>query len=209
MSSSVPVKILIVEDDPIIAENLSQILSANDFMTGIAHEADDAILQLQAWKPDAALLDINLGSKASGIDIARWIKENHPIPFVFLTSYADKNTIELAKETRPGAYLLKPFTGPDVTVALEIALANFNDSELFRFETMDVHTINKRLEFSLSQREFEILVGLSEGLSNKGLSEKLFISENTIKTHLHSLFTKLNVKSRIGAIARIRQLLVP
>lgn len=209
MSSSAGIKILIVEDDPIIAENLGQILSTNGFETSSVHEMENAIDQLQSWNPSAALLDINLGTRASGIDIARWINKNHPIPFVFLTSYADKNTLEQAKETRPGAYLLKPFTGPDVTVALEIALANFNGSGLFSFEMPDINTMNRQLEVPLSPREFEIMIGLSEGLSNKGLSEKLFISENTIKTHLHSIFSKLNAKSRTEAVARMRQLLMP
>jgi DNA-binding NarL/FixJ family response regulator len=199
-------KVLVVVDDPFIAEDLQRLLMDADYLVEVLHKAAQLVETLSAWKPDLVLLDINLGAGASGIDIARWINANHPIPFVYLTSYADQNTLKDARETFPGGYLLKPFTGPDVLVAIEIAMSNFYKDVSGPVGLIDLNTLNSYLQFPLSEREYDILAGLTEGLSNKGLAEKLFISENTVKTHLQHIFEKLNVKSRTEAIARIRQI---
>jgi CheY-like chemotaxis protein len=91
-------KILIVEDEPVIAENISIYLNNNDFeVSAIAYDAEEALEQLQHNTPDAVILDINLASGQDGIDIARQINEQYHIPFLFLTSYSDKTTLERAK----------------------------------------------------------------------------------------------------------------
>lgn len=206
MSFEAGFKVLVVEDDPLIAEDLRILLCDNGYSVVVAHAKDEAVMHLTANKPDLVLLDINLGGGSTGVDIARWINANHPIPFIYLTSYADQTTLQQAKDTHPSAYLLKPFTGPDIKVSIEIALSNFYYSSATSPGLFDISILNSYLDSPLSEREIEILNGLNQGLSNKGLADNLFISENTVKSHLKSIFEKLNVKSRTEAIVRIRQL---
>jgi two-component system, response regulator PdtaR len=206
MPAETNLRILIVEDDPLIAEDLNNLLLDAGYQVSIAHEMKKAVSLILTWKPEIAILDINLGGGATGIDIAHWINANYPMPFIYLTSYADESTLKSAKETHPGSYLLKPFTGTEIKVAIEICMSNFYDSTSVQAGIPALETLNRYLVNPLSQREYEIFEGLREGLSNKGLSDKLFISENTVKTHLKSIFEKLDVKSRTEAIARIRQI---
>src|SRR5882672_6473628 len=104
------VRVLIVEDEPVIAENIAAYLNNSDFMvSGIAYDNEEARKQLIHNTPDAVLMDINLDSEEDGIDLARFINANYKIPVLFLTSYADRDTIDRAKEVEPSAYILKPF----------------------------------------------------------------------------------------------------
>ncbi len=125
------VKILIVEDELLIATNLKLILQDMGYSplnpVGTKEQAIDV---LQKEKPDLALLDINLQGKQDGIAIAEYIREFVHIPFIFLTSNADKPTITAAKTTLPSAYLIKPFTEDDIYAAIEIALETFGTDRI-------------------------------------------------------------------------------
>src|SRR5688500_183213 len=99
------VRVLIVEDEPIIAENIAMYLNNNDFrVSGIAYDIDEARQELMQNTPDVVLMDINLGCDEDGIDMAAYINKKYQIPLLFLTAYADKKTIERAKDVEPAAY---------------------------------------------------------------------------------------------------------
>jgi two-component system response regulator LytT len=122
-----PIKILIVEDELLIATNLKLILQDMGYAPlDPVGTKDQAIETLQKEKPDLALLDINLQGKQDGITIGQYINDHVKIPFIFLTSNADKPTILAAKTTLPSAYLIKPFTEDDIYAAIEIALEVFS-----------------------------------------------------------------------------------
>ena len=90
------------------AENIAMHLNNHNFIiSGIAYDNEEARKQLLHNTPDAVLMDINLRSYEDGIDLARFINKNYKIPFLFLTSYADKKTIDRAKEVEPSAYIFK------------------------------------------------------------------------------------------------------
>jgi DNA-binding LytR/AlgR family response regulator len=76
-------------------------------------------------KPDIVLLDINLGGEKDGIDIAAEINKHYHVPFIFLTANSDGTTIERAKEVKPFAYLVKPFTKDELFASIEIAFNNY------------------------------------------------------------------------------------
>jgi two-component system response regulator LytT len=122
-----PIKILIVEDELLIATNLKLILEDMGYapMEPVGTK-EQAIETLQKENPDLALLDINLQGKQDGITIGQYIRDNIQIPFIFLTSNADKPTIMAAKTTLPSAYLIKPFTEDDIYAAIEVALEVFS-----------------------------------------------------------------------------------
>ena len=92
------VRVLIVEDEPLIAEDIATALANNDFnVSGIAYSMEDALDELKRNLPDLVLLDINLNGGEEGIEIAHEINARYSLPFVFLTSYSDKITLILSQ----------------------------------------------------------------------------------------------------------------
>jgi len=200
--------ILIVEDEPLIAEDIQGYLEESGFgVVGIANSGAMALEILSKNKPDALLLDINLGSGPDGIELAGIIRQQYQLPFVFLTSHADKSTLERAKLTFPAGYLLKPFDGSDLMTSLEIALFNHFNQHAITSQEYTLAQFNDKLPNALSEREYELLLLLKTGVTNKEVADQLFISINTVKTHLQHLFEKLDVKNRTQAIFRIRELM--
>lgn len=125
-----PIKILIVEDNVIIADDMQSMLE------DIGYEVVDnvivyehAIEALKANQVDLVLIDIILASDKTGIDLGKHIRKNYNIPFVFVTSNSDRATVESAKTVKPDGYLVKPFEQQDLYTSIEIALSNFNYSK--------------------------------------------------------------------------------
>jgi len=116
-------KILIVEDEPIISSDIEMTLEELGYdVTGIEDNAEDALASLTENKPDLILLDINLEGDIDGVMLAEDINKQFKIPFVFLTSNADKLTINRVKRTNPSGFILKPFNSKDLQSNIEIAL---------------------------------------------------------------------------------------
>jgi len=114
-------KILIVEDDMIIAANISLQLSNLGYeVTGIETKANEAIHHALETKPDLILMDINLKGESNGIDAAHAIRKYIDIPLIYLTANVDDATFQRAKETHPFAFIAKPFTNLNLerTIAL-------------------------------------------------------------------------------------------
>ena len=121
------IKIAIVEDELLIAENIKMTLDEIGYQTcDPVSNYIDALKMIKQEIPDLVLLDINLGGEKDGIDIAKQINEQFQLPFIFLTANSDKNTVERAKEVKPYAYLVKPFTQEELFTSIEIAINNFN-----------------------------------------------------------------------------------
>lgn len=119
------IKIGLVEDEAIIAESLCNLLTQLGYdVPEPAATYAEAMLLLEEEKPDLLLLDIQIKGKRDGIDVAMRVKENHQIPFIFLTANADEATVQRAKLASPNAYLIKPFTRDDLYTAIEICLHN-------------------------------------------------------------------------------------
>jgi len=200
--------ILVVEDEPLIAEDIRGYLEESGFgVAGIAHSGAMALEMLSRTKPDALLLDINLGSGPDGIEIAEIIRLRYRLPFVFLTSHSDKSTLDRAKLSFPAGYLLKPFDGSDLMTSLEIALFNHFNHNGLNHQNYSLARFNDKLPMGLSEREYELLLLLKTGVTNKEIADRLFISVNTVKTHLQRLFEKLDVRNRTQAIFRIHELM--
>lgn len=120
------VKILVVEDEIIIADDICDTLEILGYAPlEPAINYTEAIERIEAESPDIAILDIQLSGKKTGIDLAKKIKNEYNFPFIFLTSNADSLTINKAKKVIPPAYLVKPFTKDDLYTSIEISLFNF------------------------------------------------------------------------------------
>ncbi len=199
------IRVLVVEDNPLIAADIEQCLTNINFHTvATAFTVNEAISELAAHTPDIVLLDINLGEERDGIDIAKIIAEKYQIPFIYITSYSDNATIERAKPTKPAGYIIKPFDERDLLAAIEIGLYNFSHRAITSKSSITIEIVNKHISDPLTLREFEVLQAIYEGKTNQQMSKELFISINTVKTHIANLYEKLNVASRTAAIALIR-----
>ncbi|MEO8961533.1 MAG: response regulator transcription factor [Ginsengibacter sp.] len=202
------IKILIVEDEPVIAENIAHYLNNNDFkVCGIAYDDEDAKMFLEKEAVDAVILDINLESEMNGIDIAELINKKYSLPFVFLTSYADKETLEQAKIVKPWGYIVKPFNEKTILASLEMAISNFAHAHNASYPFITLDQINKYLLSPVSDREFDVLKLIYDGKTNQQIAEELFVSINTVKKHINSTYLKLDVGSRTSAIVRLRELM--
>jgi DNA-binding NarL/FixJ family response regulator len=202
-------KILIVEDEAIIAQNIAVYLNNSDFMvSGIAYDDEEAMLQLKQNTPDAAILDINLDCETDGIQIAEYINKHAPMPFLFLTSHADKDTLERAKKVEPWGYVVKPFNEKSLVATLTIAISNFAQRSNQQIPSIGFEKINKHLINQVSEREFDVLQLIYQGKPNQQIAEGLYVSVNTIKKHINNAYVKLDVNSRSTAIARLRELMM-
>ncbi|MBK6539774.1 MAG: response regulator [Flavobacteriales bacterium] len=126
------VRILIVEDEPLIAEDLRAHLEELGYeVCATCDNALDAMAEIAERKPDLLLLDINLGDGADGVQLAEKVKAKHRVPFIFVTSHSDKATLERVKPLRPAGFIIKPFDENDLRTQIEIALARYaNDVEV-------------------------------------------------------------------------------
>ncbi|MEC5165518.1 two-component system response regulator LytT [Flavobacterium sp. PL11] len=116
------VNILIVEDELIIAQDIAITLkNAGYNVVAMVMDYGEGIEAIKNNKIDLILLDINLKGVKSGLDLARTINEDYAIPFIFITSYTDSDTINEAKKLKPTNYLVKPFQKEQLLTAIKIA----------------------------------------------------------------------------------------
>jgi DNA-binding NarL/FixJ family response regulator len=203
------IKVLIIEDEPLIAEDIAACLKRSDYrVSGIVYSAEDALPELARNPPDIAMIDINLNGGQEGIAIASAINERFYIPFVYLTSYSDRRTLELAKNTEPSGYIVKPFTEAGLCATLEIALHNYAQKNKQHYPDLVLHKINQHLPSPLSLREFDVIQLIYEGCSNHQIAGKLFVSNNTVKVHIKNAYLKLDAVSRSTVIVRLRELML-
>jgi len=122
--SKIKVKILIAEDDPVVAKHLSITLTEKGYKVEAIFETGEELLDnIEEINPDLIVLDINLAGIIDGIEVAAQMK-NKSIPFLYLTSDRDRTTLERAKLTQPFGYLIKPFDSDELVSAIELALYN-------------------------------------------------------------------------------------
>ncbi len=120
------IKILIVEDEILIAQDISNRLSNNYEIIGIASSAEKAIDFINTSnRVDIILIDIILKGDKDGIELARTITKTYDIPFIFITSHADASIVNRAKSVNPCAYILKPFNDRQVSIAIELAIISY------------------------------------------------------------------------------------
>lgn len=133
------IKVLIVEDEMLVAEELSYDLQDEGFeVTGLAISSDECLSEIQKNQPHVILMDINIKGDLDGIETALIIQQKRNIPIVYLTANTDSATLKRAIETSPSAFISKPFNKKDLIVALELAFNKNNERVL----TQKTTTIN-------------------------------------------------------------------
>ena len=132
-----PVKIFIVEDEMIIAANISLQLSTLGYnVTGIVPRGEEALLHIKKNRPDIVLMDINLKGKIDGIETARLMQEDCITPIIYLTANSDESHFNKAKITNPYAFISKPFKKIDLQRAIELTVNRIQSESID--ETNDI-----------------------------------------------------------------------
>lgn len=196
-------KIIIIEDEMFVLMHLKKIVSSLGYTVVDTYFSAEDFLLHSNWNFDVAIIDILLSGKLTGLDIAKELSEKNK-PFIFLTANQDSLTINEAAKLGPAAYLSKPFQNAEVEAALTILNLKIKQNTIdpyFTFLTKNTYT-----NFPLTIREVEVLKVLKHISSNTLIAEALFISTNTVKTHLRNLCLKFEVKNRDELFIKLKNM---
>jgi DNA-binding NarL/FixJ family response regulator len=203
------IRIAVVEDVDAYRNALAVILNGTPGMhcEKTFANAEDAIRELPALKPDVVLTDINLPGK-SGIDVIIHLKNLYPsIQFMMLTVYEDDDKIFHAIEAGASGYLLKSTPPAKIVEAIQELYEGGSpmSAQIARKVLDHLHKINaatgeNQYETILTDREKEVLELLRVGLLYKQIADQLYISEYTVKTHCRHIYEKLHVTTRSAAV---------
>jgi DNA-binding NarL/FixJ family response regulator len=195
------IKLMLVDDHAILRDGLRNLLDLENEIqvVGEAVSGEEAIVKVKECSPDVVLMDINM-SKMNGIEVTGILKKMYPELKILVLTMHDHDEYFLAA-IREGAdgYLLKDAPFDQVIGAIRtVAKGESFIHPSMTKKLLNFHQQKKQdnEENSLTDREKEVLQCLVEGLSNKEIADKLFISDKTVKIHVSKIFKKLNVKSR-------------
>ena len=126
-----PIKVLIVEDEMIIAANTSlQLTNLGYEVSGIVSRGEEVLIHIKDSLPDIILLDIQLKGELDGIETAHQVQEHFDIPIIYLTSNVDDANFERAKKTNPYAFISKPFKKLDLAHAIDLTANRIIEAEI-------------------------------------------------------------------------------
>lgn len=197
-----PIRLLLADDHPIVRAGLRAVLETEDDLEVVADvaTAEDAVARAALGGIDVVLMDLQFGATMGGVEATRRIRNTPSGPRVLiLTTYDTEADILAGIEAGADGYLLKDAAPEDLAAAVRAAAAG--QSVL---GPAVAHVLVRRMRTpgqTLTARETEVLALVAEGLSNQQISQRLFLSQATVKSHLVHVFTKLDVDSRTAAVA--------
>jgi DNA-binding NarL/FixJ family response regulator len=209
--STIPVRVVLVDDHEMVIEGLKAMLAAFKDRVQVVGDtvgAQNALAVIESLKPDVVLCDVRMQG-ASGLDLCRSIRERDPQRKVILLSvYDDEQYLFQALRVGASGYLLKGISSDELVRQLEYVHAGSTAIDAgLAARAVDTAARLQRDEFwpgarhGLTQRESEILSFVVTGLSNRGIASKLVIGDETVKSHLRSIYRKLGVSDRTAAVA--------
>jgi DNA-binding NarL/FixJ family response regulator len=198
------IRVALVEDHLEIREGLSYIINnTSGFICDVFENAEVASEGINQDDFDIVLMDINLPGM-NGIECTRLIKEKNPkLPIMMCTAYEDDENIFKALAAGAKGYILKRAAGETLIDAVK-DLYNGGSPMSSAIARRVVDSFQRPAstggEFKLTARENEILDLLSQGFRNKEIADRLFVSVNTIRTHIYNIYEKLHVQNRVEAL---------
>ena len=203
-----PIRIAIVEDDKELLKGISKTLSLSDEIDVLDtfSNAEDFIKEVEKLSPEITLMDIGL-PKISGIECMKKLKSLFPkMQFLMWTTFEDDEKIFDALKAGASGYILKTATAQQLVQAI-CELKNGGSpmsSSIARKVIASFHAPEiKQSQYNLTNRENEILELLAKGYRYKEIAEKLIVSIETVRSHVHHIYEKLQVSSRTDALNKI------
>lgn len=193
--------LLIIDDHALVREGLKRALAHEGFhKISEAASIAQARSAISAWQPDVVTVDINLPD-GSGFELVSWMREiSQEIAIVVLTLNDHDNYIRAAMKAGASAFVSKSEPIPALVAAIKHSLI-----APLSFSAQGLDRIFRQTHNSLTAREFDLLVQLEQGHTTAQISKSLFISPATVKTHLASIYRKLEVTNRTAAIHAMRE----
>ena len=212
------IKVMIADDHELIREGLSRVLDMENDIEVIckAKSGVEAVESVRKCKPDILLLDINM-PEMNGIDTLKKIKSTAlKVKIVMLTVYDDIEYVSQCINLGADGYVLKDSDSDTLVKTIRVVYDGGSyiqptlDTQLIKYMTNESkNASDKVLLEALTRREVSVMKEIASGLSNKGISEKLDISEKTVKNHVSSILKKLELQDRTQvAIYAIKNKLV-
>ncbi|MBV9090388.1 MAG: response regulator transcription factor [Mycobacteriaceae bacterium] len=211
MPAADPVRIVLVDDHEMVIEGLKAMLAAfadRVRVVGQAVGAERALRVIDDLDPDIVLCDVRMQG-SSGLDLCLTLRERAPHrKVVMLSVYDDEQYLYQALRVGASGYLLKSISSDELVRQIEFVHGGATAIDPgMAARAVDTAARMQRDEFwpgarhGLTQRESEILSHVVTGLSNRGIASKLMIGDETVKSHLRSVYRKLGVSDRTGAVA--------
>ena len=205
-----PIRVVVVDDHRVVREGLQAMLHGvpEIEIVGEAEDLQGALASIRATQPDVVLLDVRL-QRTSGLDACRTIVARHPeVSVVFLTVYEDEQYVFEALRAGGRGYMLKKATPEDIIRVLQAVQAGdvvidpaLGGQIALRAAAVRAGSDWPGAHLGLTPREGEVLAHLVRGLDNKAIGHALYISEDTVKSHVKGILRKLEARDRAQAVA--------
>lgn len=187
-------RILILEDEMVIARDLQSILSKiADYQLEIANSSDEFLDKFPTYLPHLVLSDINLEEKdCDGLTLVEKMQRGFHFATIFITAHSSKEYLKSAGALNPKGYILKPFDDEQVVAAVQVALKSEDAMHGGRAKPGFLST--------LTEREHELLKLISQGMSSNEIANHFFISPKTVDNHRYNIAKKLSLDSKNNSL---------
>ncbi|MEU1628786.1 response regulator transcription factor [Streptomyces sp. NPDC020096] len=207
-TAQAPIRVFLLDDHEVVRRGLHDLLDVEPDIevVGEAGTADQALSRGPALRPDVAVLDVRLPD-GDGITVCRELRSRLPgLACLMLTSFDDDDALLDAIMAGASGYVLKQIQGSDLVSAVRTVASGQSMLDPLTTARLMSNLRDDRQErrqdetlAALSPREREILVLIGDGLTNRQIGQRLYLSEKTIKNHISRLLAKLGVERRVQA----------
>ena len=201
--------VLVADDHPAVVEAVADVLADHGIdVVGRARDGDDAVEQIELRKPTVAILDLRMPGQ-SGIEVARQVARSQTDTAVILyTAFGDRALLTEALDAGARGFVLKEAPLAEVVRAVELVAAGRTYVDPVLAGVLSSSAATERMT-NLTQRERDVLRLLADGMSNEEIGKNLFISPETVRTHVRKAMAKLDADTRTQAVATaLRQSLI-
>lgn len=193
---------VVADDHPAVLEAVAEYLAdAGVAIVARAHDGEEALALIEQWKPQVALVDVRM-PKIGGIELARLALRSSPNTALLLyTGYGDRALLTEALDAGVAGFVLKEAPLDDLLRAVKAVSAGGTYVDPVLAGTLASAAVLNTLP-QLTQREREVLRLLADGFANEEIGKKLYISAETVRTHVRKAMGKLDADTRTQAVAR-------
>jgi DNA-binding NarL/FixJ family response regulator len=202
VTEATPVSCVVADDHPAVLEAVAEYLvQAGISVLARARDGEEALEKIEQRKPQVALVDVRM-PRLGGIELARRLKRSSPETSVLLyTGYGDRALLTEALDAGVQGFVLKEAPMDDLLRAVRSVATGTTYVDPVLAGTLAASSVGSKMP-QLTQRERDVLRLLADGLSNEEIGKRLFISAETVRTHVRKAMDKLDADTRTQAVAR-------